>query len=378
MKIKKTFKDISSFVSKHKLFIILSFAVIGIFVLPYIITNNTWLYDLRVTKSNEIGDTIGGILSPFIGLVSAVLIYFTIEEQIKANKIIQRQFIEQQRSKFEETIFNETNNQIDKILIDANKVFIDTEKRIEEKRKDPKDPFVNFFNSLYRIEAFPIIPFPAKYSVPPNENKEYTLEFNYSYLPIFQEFIEVLEQFCTNIHQEQAYHIIYQKKILRISKEVFGIDLEQSLWCNTFIDLENNKYNIDVFWQFNSGLKNLQLLVRFIKILDWFDEKLQVITKVSPHLRKHIQFFQSTDFDNLNKFISAKREAISLKEWIGRPSIHRKLGMDPTLEELNERLNECINALPQYQIELRQSPQLSDKGMEVFLSFDKTKFYYSG
>lgn len=43
-------------------------------------------------NSAYIGDTIGGITAPFIGFLSAILVYFAFRAQIRANKIIQDQF----------------------------------------------------------------------------------------------------------------------------------------------------------------------------------------------------------------------------------------------------------------------------------------------
>ena len=80
---------------------ILIIGIVGMFLLPYLITQKSWGYNLNVDKSNEIGDTIGGILSPFIGLISAFLIYLALREQIKANDLIQKQFDELQVEKLE-------------------------------------------------------------------------------------------------------------------------------------------------------------------------------------------------------------------------------------------------------------------------------------
>ncbi|MBY0345760.1 MAG: putative phage abortive infection protein, partial [Neisseriaceae bacterium] len=46
-------------------------------------------------NSGQIGDTIGGTTAPFIGLLSAVLVYRALQAQIEANEIIQEQIEEQ-------------------------------------------------------------------------------------------------------------------------------------------------------------------------------------------------------------------------------------------------------------------------------------------
>lgn len=67
----------------------LCFAVI-ILLLPVLLTRaaNTAIFDFSHT--GEIGDTIGGITAPFVGLVSAYLVYRAFIVQVEANKIQSR------------------------------------------------------------------------------------------------------------------------------------------------------------------------------------------------------------------------------------------------------------------------------------------------
>lgn len=85
---------------------ILIIAISGMFVLPYWVTQKSWKYDLGVDDSNEIGDTLGGILGPFIGLISAFLVYLALREQIKANTLIQRQFEIEKLEKVEQAVLD--------------------------------------------------------------------------------------------------------------------------------------------------------------------------------------------------------------------------------------------------------------------------------
>lgn len=55
-----------------------------IIILPYLFTQYSIL---DFTQSGQIGDTIGGITAPIIGLISAFIIYFSFVAQIKANQI---------------------------------------------------------------------------------------------------------------------------------------------------------------------------------------------------------------------------------------------------------------------------------------------------
>ena len=92
--------------------ILIGLAIIGLGFLPYYIGNIWWTAE-QFKNSGPVGDTIGGILGPFIGLISGVLVYFAFREQVKANKIVSDQLnfdridrmmirIEDSRTKFEE------------------------------------------------------------------------------------------------------------------------------------------------------------------------------------------------------------------------------------------------------------------------------------
>jgi len=68
--------------------------VLGVFVsfLPWAVTHWSW-GNLRVSKSNEIGDTIGGIMGPAVGLIAAGLTFLAFWAQYEANKEQRRQFL---------------------------------------------------------------------------------------------------------------------------------------------------------------------------------------------------------------------------------------------------------------------------------------------
>ena len=46
-------------------------------------------YDFRT--NGQIGDTIGGITAPVVGLISAILVYLSFTAQVRANRIIQQE-----------------------------------------------------------------------------------------------------------------------------------------------------------------------------------------------------------------------------------------------------------------------------------------------
>ena len=64
--------------------IALLFVILWIFVAPLILL---LLPRLSFSDSGQIGDTIGGLTTPIIGLLSALLLYLTLTKQIESNKI---------------------------------------------------------------------------------------------------------------------------------------------------------------------------------------------------------------------------------------------------------------------------------------------------
>ncbi len=64
-------------------------------VAPYFLTRETWLPGFL--HSGQIGDTIGGITAPIVNFLGAILVYFALLAQVKANEIIQGQIEEQKQ-----------------------------------------------------------------------------------------------------------------------------------------------------------------------------------------------------------------------------------------------------------------------------------------
>ncbi len=64
-------------------------------LMPFLFTRRSWW--ISFTETGEIGDTIGGITAPFIGILSSILVYRALKAQIDANKIITAQFKQQKQ-----------------------------------------------------------------------------------------------------------------------------------------------------------------------------------------------------------------------------------------------------------------------------------------
>lgn len=66
------------------------FLIVGLFLIvfsPWLFTRDAFFISFG-QKSGYIGDTIGGITSPIINFLGAILVYLSFSEQIKANQIL--------------------------------------------------------------------------------------------------------------------------------------------------------------------------------------------------------------------------------------------------------------------------------------------------
>ncbi len=87
---------------------------------PVIFSSSSNYCSFDFTKTGEIGDTIGGITSPIIGLLGAILLYFALTAQIEANKIIQDQITEQKKDEVEKKSVLYTMEKINLLRRDIN------------------------------------------------------------------------------------------------------------------------------------------------------------------------------------------------------------------------------------------------------------------
>lgn len=90
---------------RRVIYIMIAGAIILI-AMPILVTQLNWFLDFSKTETGVIGDTIGGITSPVIGVISALLIYFSFRAQVNANRIIQKQITEQKKDENEKKDHN--------------------------------------------------------------------------------------------------------------------------------------------------------------------------------------------------------------------------------------------------------------------------------
>lgn len=116
---------------KNKILIIgiLVFLISSIIIisLPVLLTKNS-VISLEVDSPNEIGDTLGGIMGPFIGLLAAFLTFLAFWVQYQANQKVQEQFQKQELSNklyYYHELLNKAREKINiyKITINGNDQF---------------------------------------------------------------------------------------------------------------------------------------------------------------------------------------------------------------------------------------------------------------
>ncbi len=86
--------------------LILILGVLIAILAPVMLTIASHFKIFDFSNSGQIGDTIGGLTSPIINVVSAIIIYYSFNEQLKANQI-QIKALDEERNRFnEEKEFN--------------------------------------------------------------------------------------------------------------------------------------------------------------------------------------------------------------------------------------------------------------------------------
>ncbi len=90
---------------------------------PFVLTQPAFIELLDFSESGQIGDTIGGITAPIVSFIGAVLIYYSFEQQIEANKIQREALnieIKQNRDRYSFDIldkhYTEIKTEFDKIV----------------------------------------------------------------------------------------------------------------------------------------------------------------------------------------------------------------------------------------------------------------------
>ena len=114
--------------------IIISLLLIYILTLPAI-----WeVFDL--TNTSSIGDTIGGITSPLLGIISVIFLYLTLNRQIDS--------VNDQKLKNESDIIFMLFNQLDN---EYNQIYLYSTNKDERVRKFGHEALVDYCNSVFKF-----------------------------------------------------------------------------------------------------------------------------------------------------------------------------------------------------------------------------------
>lgn len=67
--------------------------VVFSFIAPVIFTRDSIFPEIDFTNKGEIGDTIGGIMNPFIAIAGVITTFLAFLMQVRANRIQREQFL---------------------------------------------------------------------------------------------------------------------------------------------------------------------------------------------------------------------------------------------------------------------------------------------
>ena len=82
-------KEITKILRRAKWFLLVGGLVI--LIMPFLLTGHFFHERFNFSETGQIGDTIGGITAPFLNLIGAFLVFYALQAQVKANKLIQDQ-----------------------------------------------------------------------------------------------------------------------------------------------------------------------------------------------------------------------------------------------------------------------------------------------
>lgn len=114
--------------------VVAGFLILFSFTAPYLLTKSAFAPHLDFSKTGQIGDTVGGITSPFIGVAGVLLTFLAFYMQIQANRIQVEQFNtkiqidEANREKQEKTNYL---NKLRLLVVDLEVILSDVSNKIE-------------------------------------------------------------------------------------------------------------------------------------------------------------------------------------------------------------------------------------------------------
>lgn len=100
--------------SKIEWIIFIGFGIL-LFFIPYLFTRQWGIFPI-----DDVGGTIGGVTSPFLGFFGSILVYLALKAQVDANKHVQKQFKKEKKDNKYRTKIDEINFRINTIKDEIN------------------------------------------------------------------------------------------------------------------------------------------------------------------------------------------------------------------------------------------------------------------
>lgn len=119
----------------------IQFIIILILTIPVILITTALINIDLFAKIGVIGDSIGGMTAPFIGLVSSILVYLSFEQQRIANSMLQTQ------------LDNEKNNEKLRLIKIQELILFDLKEKIEPNAQKIKVEIQDFFDSKQSLKS---------------------------------------------------------------------------------------------------------------------------------------------------------------------------------------------------------------------------------
>jgi len=146
---------------EKRLLILCGILLIAMSISPILFTNSI-CSRLDFTHTGGIGDTIGGLTSPFVGLIGAILVFITFRLQVKENQ----RLIKSEDKNYYFELFKKIDNSLDNITFDFTiprkkkdtrnliKYILSVKLSEKTKKNIPSSQIERFQNTSYTIKNF--------------------------------------------------------------------------------------------------------------------------------------------------------------------------------------------------------------------------------
>ncbi len=324
------------------------------FFSPKIFTSPSTEFANDFTGTGEIGDTIGGLVSPFIALTGVLLTFLAFYMQIKANQIQIKQFNKSLQKEKERRIFNEKIdcfNKISLLKVDLESITKDISQKsrslkvyFEKEKQFPYEGNVLFrtpskiYTRILEIDRLSIY---KGFSLFLNHREKWINDFSNLY-----SILEFLPEFFSSIYEKYEYHSKDQfEKKMEVRNGLIKLMDELANFINIYL-AENSR---ETYLSFPpSKLANNTILKYYNVIQESYDENGNVVKETD---------FAKLDDEVLKYFIE---EVIKL-----RPYAHLyDVRLEPIVE-LISNLRKLIKHIKDRALEFSSNVELMYNDLNI-------------